>query len=180
MDDARSLQCTQQGRDRASSIAGCESGRVTLVEFVDYECPHCRHAQELLKQIIEAYPNDVRVVFKHFPLSGHSNARLAAEAAMAAHRQGRFWPYSDKVWDNSDHLTVAVLDKIAKEVGLDLERWRADRQSDAVKDRVQRDRDEGVALRINATPSLYVNGRKYTDPLEISSLSSWVDDELGR
>jgi thiol-disulfide isomerase/thioredoxin len=159
---------------------GSPSGRVTVVEFVDYECPHCKHAQTLMRQLVDEYPTDIKVCFKHFPLSSHTNARLAAEAAVAAAKQGKFWQYNEKVWTNSDSLTPAILEKSAKEVGLDVARWRKDMDSDGIKGRVQRDRSEGIDLGINATPSIYINGRKYEDPLEISSLKDWVDEDLGR
>jgi len=151
-----------------------------VVEFVDYECPHCKHAQALMHQLIAEYPTDVRLYFKHFPLSSHSNARAAAQAAVAAHKQGKFWIYNDKIWANSENLTPAILEKAAREAGLDVARWRADRDSDASQARVQADRDEGIELGINATPSIYINGRKYDDPLDIESLKDWVDEELGR
>jgi thiol-disulfide isomerase/thioredoxin len=164
----------------AAPRKGNANGRVTVVEFVDYECPHCKHAQTLLRQAVEEYPNDVKVLFMHFPLSSHTNSRLAAEGAVAAHRQGKFWPYSDKIWASSDNLTPAVIEKAAKEAGLDIARWRTDAQSDAVKDRVQADRAEGAELGINATPTIFINGRRYHDPLEIVSLKDWIDEELGR
>ena len=164
----------------AAPFKGAQAARVTIVEFVDYECPHCKHAQSLLRQVVDEYPNDVKVYFKHFPLSSHTNARLAAEAATAAHKQGKFWPYNEKVWVNSENLTPAALEKSAKEVGLDFPRWRKDADSDGVKDRVRADKAEGGALGIVATPSIYINGRKYGDPLEIASLKDWIDEELGR
>jgi thiol-disulfide isomerase/thioredoxin len=164
----------------AAPSKGSQSGRVIVVEFVDYECPHCRHAQSLIKQAVEEFPNEVKVFYKHFPLSAHANARLAVEGAVAAQRQGKFWPFSDKVWLNSDGLTPAVLEKIAKEIGLDVAKWRADLGSAAVKDRVAKDRSEGDDLGINATPTIYINGRKYDDPLEIASFRDWINEELGR
>jgi len=164
----------------ASPWKGKQTARVTVVEFVDYECPHCRQAQALLRQLVDEYPNDVRVYFKHFPLSGHTNARLAAEGAVAAHQQGKFWAYSDKVWDASDSLTPALLEKTAKDVGLDVALWRKDAGSEGVKARVQADKSEGTDLGINATPSIYINGRKYGDPLDLASIKDWIDEELGR
>jgi thiol-disulfide isomerase/thioredoxin len=164
----------------AAPWKGKQSARVTVVEFVDYECPHCRQAQTLLRQLVEEYPSDVKVYFKHFPLSSHTNARLAAEGAVAAHKQGKFWTFNDKVWANSDSLTPALLEKVAKESGLDLALWRKEAGSDGVKNRVQADRSEGSELGIVATPTIYVNGRKYGDPLEIASLKDWIDEELGR
>jgi thiol-disulfide isomerase/thioredoxin len=164
----------------ASPCKGSPSGRVTLVEFSDYECPHCKHAQALLRQAVEEYPSDVKLCFKHFPLSGHTTARLAAEAALAAHKQGKFWPYNEKVWAAADNLTPALLEKAAKEVGLEVPRWRKDAASAAVKERVQAEKSEGSDLGINGTPAIYVNGRRYGDPLEIASLRDWIDEELGR
>jgi len=167
--------------DLASSpYKGPASARVTIVEFVDYECPHCRHAQALLRQALGEYPKDVKVYFKHFPLSMHAGARAAAEGAVAAQKQGKFWSFNDEVWDKMDDLTPAVLEKIAKSVGLDVARWRKDAGSEAVKDRVKADRAEGDALEITGTPTIYINGRKYLDPLEIVSLKDWIDEELGR
>lgn len=164
----------------AAPAKGTGSGRVTVIEFADYECPHCKHAQTLMHQLIDEYPSDVRLYFKHFPLSAHTNARLAAEAAVAAAKQGKFWPYNDKVWANSENLSPAILEKAAKDVGLDVARWRSDWESEAIKARVQADRNEGLQLGINATPTIYINGRKYDDPLEIASLKDWIDEELGR
>jgi thiol-disulfide isomerase/thioredoxin len=159
---------------------GAASGRVSVVEFVDYECPHCKHAQTLMRQLVEEYPKDVKVYFKHFPLSQHTNARLAAEAAVAAQKQGKFWAYSDKMWANSESLTPAVIEKSATEIGLNMTRFKADLGSEAAKDRVQQDKALGTELGVNSTPSIYINGRKYTDNLEIVSLKDWIDEELGR
>ncbi|MGA7741658.1 MAG: thioredoxin domain-containing protein [Polyangia bacterium] len=159
---------------------GPADARVTLIEFVDYECPHCRTAQALMRQVLDTYPRQVRLCFKHFPLSSHTNARLAAEAATAAHKQGKFWPYNDKVWANADSLTPAVLEKIAKEVGLDVTRWRSDMTSDEVKAAVTQDKSEGTALGINSTPTIYINGRKYAGRHDIESIGDWIDEELGK
>jgi protein-disulfide isomerase len=159
---------------------GPAEARVTVVEFVDYECPHCRSAQALMKQVLDTYPRQVRLCFKHFPLSGHTNSRLAAEAATAAQKQGKFWSFSDKVWDNADNLTPAVLEKIAKDVGLDVTRWRSDLASEEVKGAVSQDKIDGGSLGINSTPTIYINGRKYAGRHDIESISDWVDEELGK
>lgn len=153
---------------------------VTIVEFVDYECPHCREAQTFLHQVTDAYPRQVRLFFKQFPLGGHTMARTAAEAAMAAHKQGKFWLYNDKVWPKSDVLTAAVLEQIAKDVGLDVPRWRTDMASDAIKNWVSQDKSDGVAMGINSTPTIYINGRKYSGRHDLESISDWIDEELGK
>jgi protein-disulfide isomerase len=159
---------------------GATSAGVTIVEFADYECPHCKVAQVMMRQLVEAFPNDVRVCFKHYPLPSHTNSRLAAEGTVAAQRQGKFWPYNEKVWENSDFLTPALLEKIAKEVGLDVAKWRADKDLDEVKARVSQDRSDGKTLGITSTPTTFINGRKFTGRHDLANLKDWVEEDLGR
>ena len=158
---------------------GATSGRVTIVEFADYECKHCKEAQAVMQPLLASYANDVTLYFKHFPISSN-NALNAANAASAAQTQGKFWQYSDKVWENSDDLTPAVLESIAKEIGLDFSRWYGDVGSEANRGRVQRDKTEARSLEIRRTPALFINGRRYTDEVDLPSLKDWVDEELGR
>lgn len=153
---------------------------VTLVEFVDYECPHCKRVQPVLRQIMDEFKDEVKVHFKHFPLSSHTNARIAAEAAVAAHKQGKFWAYNDKLWQNADSLTPAAMEQMAKETGLNVEQWRKDRESEAIKNRVHKDRSEGEVLGIQSTPTIYVNGRHFTDAPDVDSLRDWINEELNR
>lgn len=164
----------------AAPIKGNPNAPVTIVEFVDYECPHCKRAQPVMRAIVEEYPNDVRVAFKHYPLGGHTNARLAAQAAVAAQKQGKFWAYSDKVWDNAEFLTPALLEKIAKDVGLDVAKWRQDLDAADVKARVDSDRAEGSALGLQSTPTIYINGKLYSDARDVDSMRDWINEELGR
>jgi protein-disulfide isomerase len=161
-------------------MKGNPAAKVTLVEFADYECPHCKRLQPVLRQLVDEFRNDVKVYFKHYPLPQHTNARLAAEAAVAANKQGKFWAFQDKVWDKQDELTPAELEKLAKESGLDMAKFRQDLASPAVKDRVQKDRDQGQALGLQATPTVYINGREYTDPKDTDSFREWIKEELGK
>jgi 2-hydroxychromene-2-carboxylate isomerase len=159
---------------------GNPAAPVTIVEFVDYECPHCKKVQSVLRQILDEYRDEVRVYFKHYPLGGHTNARAAAEAGVAAHRQGKFWPYNEKLWANADSLTPAAMEQFAKDVGLDVSRWRADFESGEVKARVDKDRGDGQALGLSATPTIYINGRLFTDNRDAESLRDWINEELNR
>jgi len=159
---------------------GSPSGRVQLVEFADYECDHCKQAQPLLRQLLAEYANDVTFYFKHFPLGGHVNSLNAAYGAAAAQKQGKFWQFSDKVWESSERLTPAVLEGIAKEIALDFSRWLDDVGSEQARAHVQRDRAEGRDLEIRRTPALFINGRRYTDELDLPGLKDWIDEELGR
>ncbi|HEV3032195.1 MAG TPA: thioredoxin domain-containing protein [Polyangia bacterium] len=161
-------------------MKGSPTARVTLVEFADYECPHCKRLQPVLRQIVDEFHNDVKVYFKHYPLPQHTNARLAAEAAVAANKQGKFWTFQDKLWDKQDELSPAVIEKIAKDSGLDVAKFRQDLDSPAVKERVVKDRNEGQALGLQATPTVFIDGREYTDPKDTESLREWIKEELGR
>jgi len=159
---------------------GSPSGRVKIVEFSDYECTHCKEAQALLHQLLAEYPKDLTFYFKHFPLSGHVNSLNAALGATAAQEQGKFWQFSDKVWENSEHLTTAVLEGIAKEIGLDFPRWFGYIGSNEVRSQVLRDRAEARSLEIRRTPGIFINGRRYTDEIDLPGLKDWIDEELGR
>jgi protein-disulfide isomerase len=157
---------------------GAANPKVVLVEFADYECPHCKRFQPVLRQILDEFKGEVRLYFKHYPLPQHTNARLAAEAAVAAQRQGKFWSYQDKLWENQDSLAPAELEKFAKEVGLDQGKFRKDLEDPAVKSRVQKDRVDGGTLGLSSTPTLYINGREYTDAKDTESLREWIKEEL--
>jgi protein-disulfide isomerase len=159
-------------------MKGNPSARVTLIEFADYECPHCKRFQPVLHQIMDEFRSDVKLYFKHYPLPQHTNARLAAEAAVAAQKQGKFWQFQDKLWEKSDELTPAEIEKAAKDSGLDVAKFRQDVASEAVKARVQKDRNDGQAAGIQATPTLYINGREYTDGRDSDSLREWIKDAI--
>src|SRR6185312_11593431 len=163
-----------------SPMKGNPNARITLVEFADYECPHCKRLQPVLRQIVDEFPNDVKLYFKHYPLPQHPNARLAAEGAVAAQKQGKFWQYQDKIWDHQEDLGPAEIEKVAKETGLDLSKFRKDMASDAVKAKVAKDHDEGTTIGLQATPTLFIDGREYTDGRDADSLREWIKDELGK
>lgn len=159
---------------------GSANPKVVLVEFADYECPHCKRFQPVLRQILDEFKSDVRMYFKHYPLPQHTNARLAAEAAVAAQRQGKFWQYQEKLWENQENLSPAELERFAKEVGLDNGKFRKDLEDPAVKTRVQKDRVDGGTLGLSSTPTLYINGREYTDAKDTESLREWIKEELAK
>ena len=159
-------------------MKGSPSAKITLVEFADYECPHCRRFQPVLHQILDEFRSEVKLYFKHYPLPQHTNARLAAEAAVAAQKQGKFWQFQDKLWEKSEELTPAEIEKAAKESGLDVAKFRQDIASEAVKARVQKDRSDGAAAGLQATPTLYINGREYTDGRDSDSLREWIKDAI--
>jgi len=161
-------------------MEGSPNARIVLVEFADYECPHCKRFQPVLRQILDEFKGEVRVYFKHYPLPQHTNARLAAEAAVAAQKQGKFWPFQDKLWENQDSRSPADMEKFAKEIGLDVSKFRADLDDPKTKGRVQKDRVDGAALGLSSTPTLYIDGREYTDAKDTDSLREWIKEEIAK
>ncbi len=149
---------------------------VTLVEFSDFECPFCGQAHPILQRVLRRFEGRVRMVFKHYPLPAHEHAVPAAKAAIAAGRQGRFWEMHDILFEHQDALTPADLESYAARIGLDLDRFRADMQSEETSALIERNRAEGQEVGVRGTPSIYINGHKFEEPLE--SLEEYVREEL--
>jgi len=113
----------------------------------------------LLEQVLERNPTDVKLVFKNFPLSSHKFAQSAAQAALAAHAQNKFWPFHDKLFENYSALNDEKIEAIAKELSLDLERFKQDWRARSVNQAVLEDLREGVKWNVRGTPTIFVNGR---------------------
>jgi predicted DsbA family dithiol-disulfide isomerase len=157
-------------------VKGPPMAKLSIVEFSDFECPHCGAAHPVLARLLEEFPGKVNVAFKHFPLDSHKNAAPAARAAVAAQLQGKFWEMADKLFERQRELSPEVIRELAKEVGLDLAKFDADVANPSTQQRVDRDKKEGVALGIQGTPSLYINGRAYKEGLP--SLSKYLKEAL--
>lgn len=139
---------------------GANKPKVTIVEYADFECTHCRAASPVIEELVKKRP-DVKVVYKHFPLSFHVNARKAAIAAEAAANQGKFWQMHAALFATQDLLSDELILGHAKGLGLDVERFKRDLVDPAVIKRVDDSRAEGAALGIDATPAFFVDGRPY-------------------
>jgi protein-disulfide isomerase len=124
------------------------------------------------------YPADIRLVFKQFPLDTHSQAGFAAEAALAAHAQGKFWPMHDKLYANFRDLAPEKINQWAKEAGLDLVRFTMDMKAGKYKAAVQKELDEGVEAGVQGTPTIFVNGKRYNGPVETAALEEVLQAEL--
>lgn len=158
---------------------GNPSGPVTIVEFADFECPACNGARPVLDEVLKRFDGQVRLVFKHFPLSIHPNAEKAARSAVAAQRQGKFWEMHGALFDNQEKLDEANVEKLAKQIGLDAARFAKDRDSEATADVVARDRKLGEQLAIQSTPSLFINGRPFPATRDFEEdLQDWVALEI--
>ncbi len=143
-------------------VLGNTDAPVTIVEFSDFQCPYCARAMPALKEVQAKYPDKVKLVFKHFPLSFHQAARPAAIASMAASEQGKFWEMHDVLFDNHRALRPENMEEWAEKAGLDLERFRRDMKSKATAygDRVDGDFKHGQSVAVRGTPTIYINGKK--------------------
>jgi protein-disulfide isomerase len=133
---------------------------VTVVIFTDYQCPSCAAIHPSLERLVKEYGDKVRVVTRDFPLTEHSEAFKAAEAAEAAREQGRYWEYGQLLMRNQSALSVDKLKAYASELALDRTRFDSALDSGKFAEMVQHDIEEGMKLGINGTPTVFINGRR--------------------
>jgi protein-disulfide isomerase len=130
--------------------------------------------------VLEQYPNDVKLVFKNFPLTRiHKFAMDAAVASMAANQQGKFWEFHDELFKNYNNLNAEKFDELAQAVGLDMEQFNQDRQNPALAAMVQRDLKDGVEAGVRGTPSIFVNGR-LLQQRSLPGFKQIIDEELAK
>lgn len=163
-----------------SPVYGNERAPVTVVVFADFECPHCRAEAPVLRQTIDQFRGRAKLVFKHFPISGHPRSKEAAIATVAAQRQGKFWEMHDLVFEHPEDLEDDDLRAYARQLGLDIARFTADLKNPEVIAKVEADRKEGEALELKGTPAIYINGREYNQLLFNGTVAGWIEDALRR
>lgn len=158
-----------------SPSIGPKDAKITIVEFSDFECPFCKRGSATLNEVKKAYPKDVKVVFKNRPLPMHKNARSAAKASMAAHKQGKFWEYYQKLFDNVGKFNDQFYADTAKELGLDVEKFKADMASPEVEAMVKADEAEADKLDVGGTPAFFVNGVSIQGAQPFNSFKQVID-----
>ena len=163
----------------SSPTKGPASAPITIVAFSDFECPGCKAVIPMLEAVQAKHPQDIRLVHKFFPLGQHVRARYAALAAYAAQQQGKYWEMEKLIFENQKALSDEDLARYAEQLGLDMVRWRADKDSQAALDTVDADIAQGDASGLARTPWVLINGRafdsnyfRYDDDLE-----PWIELE---
>jgi len=151
---------------------------VTIVEFSDFQCPYCAAAVPELNALLKAYPKQVKLIFKQFPLDIHSQAELAAHAAIAAGLQGKFWQMHDAMFAHHDDLSPTTIDTLAKQIGLDMNRFTNDIGSVQVRESVIRDQQDGERAGVQGTPTIFIDGQRYNGPINLNYLKLVLDAEL--
>lgn len=161
-----------------------KDAKVTIVEFLDYECEACGASHPVIKQVLEQYQGKVNFVVRNFP--NHFNSILAANAVEAAGEQGKYWEMHDKLfesqseWGEKRQLQTALFIKYATELGLDTIKFKDSIESGKFTEKITRDKNEGLALGVDATPTFYINGVKNVGGLSLSEWKKKIDAELSK
>jgi protein-disulfide isomerase len=131
----------------------------------------------IFEQLLDKYPDRVKIVFKHYPLSFHDQALPAALASMAAAEQGRFWEYHDELFINQNSLASEKYLEIAQKLGLDLKKFSLDMMRPSLRQKIEQDAAEAQKAGVTGTPTIFVNGRKLKNR-DLTAISKLIDDEL--
>jgi protein-disulfide isomerase len=162
-------------RPDSQKLSVADDGKVTFVEFLDFECESCRAAHPAIEELRETYDGQVTFVVRNFPL--HGNSEAAAQAAEAAAAQGKFEEMYDMLfetqptWGESSESKEEVFFGFAEELGLDMDEFRKVYEDPATLEKIQRDKADGLALGVEGTPTFFLNGEK----MEIESFDDLVD-----
>jgi protein-disulfide isomerase len=149
---------------------GPEEARLQMVEYGDYECPHCGGVSPVIKQLKKTLGDELLLVYRHFPLTQvHPNALNAARASEAAARQGQFWPMHDMLFQNQDNLDPESLLQYAYALRLDIDRFAQDFAGNEVVERIGLDQENGIRSGVNGTPTFFVNGFRWEGSLSYNA-----------
>jgi protein-disulfide isomerase len=159
-----------------SPVRGAAEAPINLVVFTDFQCPYCIKLAPVLDQILAKNQGKVKITFKNMPLQFHEMAEPAARAALAAHEQGKFWEFHDKLF-TAPQLNAAALTSIASGLGLDMTRFDTDMKSPAIRQKVNKDMLDAQKAGVTGTPTVYINGRKLKQRSP-EGFQALIDDEL--
>lgn len=167
-------------------IRGNRTASTTLMEYSDFQCPACGAYYPILKQLHQEFGNELRFVYRHFPLRQiHFNAELAARAAEAAGKQGKFWEMHDMIFENQKEWSERgsarnAFIQYAQSLGLDVERFKSDMDAKETKQKVSADYNGGVGFGVNSTPTFFLNGEKLRNPGSYEEFKAVIQAGLAR
>jgi len=161
-------------------VRGDTKAPVTIVEFTDFQCPYCKRATETLERVKDAYPKEVRIVARQYPLPGHERAKPAAEAALCANEQGRYWEYRQKLFSDQSKLSDADLRQYAKDVRLDEEKFARCLSEGRYVEQVRKDLAEGQKYGVTGTPAFFVNGELISGAQPFANFDQAIKTALAR
>jgi protein-disulfide isomerase len=162
-------------------IQGPDDAPVTLVEYGDYECPHCGRAYSIIKRVQKHFGKRLRFVFRNFPLSElHPHAESAAETAEFAGARGKFWEMHDLLFENQERLSGDLYLRLAEQLGLPIEALRKALEEDTYQARVRTDFSSGVRSGVNGTPTFFINGKRHDGPFDYETLVMAIQAQIGK
>jgi protein-disulfide isomerase len=157
-------------------VEGNANATIELVEYGDYQCPHCGRAYPVVKNIQKKMGDKLKFVFRNFPLSEmHPDALHAAVASEAAGAQNKFWQMHDMLFENQNDLSDEALINYASEIKLDIEKFKTDFETPAFTEKVESDFESGMRSGVNGTPSFFINGKKYNGDWEENYLLEYLE-----
>lgn len=145
---------------KTSPVLGKKNAEYTIIAFSDFQCPFCKRGDDTIKELRKKYGDRVRYVFKNFPLGFHPEAAPAAKAALAAGKQGKFYEYHDKLFENQAKLGEELYVQIAKDLELNMEKFTKDRTSEETENQIKEDMKQAEVVGIQGTPGFILNGVK--------------------
>lgn len=160
-----------------SPVIGNPKAPVSVVAFLDFQCPYCARTYPTLKQLLEKYPKDVNLIIKHYPLPMHRFAEHAAKAALAAEKQKKYAQFAETLFANFNNINEQTISKYAQDVGLDMKKFNKDIADASIADIINTDRQLGQQLRVRGVPTLFVNGA-VAKGRTIEALSQMVEQTL--
>jgi protein-disulfide isomerase len=177
---------TTGGFVNGNYLGATESAKIAITEFGDFQCPACGSYHPMLKQMLTEFAGKVNFTFRNFPLTQHKNSNISAQAAEAAGIQGKFWQMHDKIYEtqaewsgSSDAKNIFI--SYAQALNLNVEQFKKDIDSDSVKNKIQSDTNDGNLVKVDATPTFYLNGVKMdTMPPTYEGIQKLINSELGK
>ena len=161
-----------------SPAQGPANAPIELIEWSDFQCPFCFRAHPTVKQVLSTYGDKVRLVYRHYPLPNHPNAKPAAEAAACANEQGKFWAFHDRLFEDQSKLGDSDLKASAAALGLDAGKFNACVDTHKYKARVEADMQAGNEAGVSGTPAFFINGRMLSGAQPFDEFKKVIDEEL--
>jgi protein-disulfide isomerase len=165
-------------------VKGSPDAKVTIIEYADFECPACAiYSTEILKKLADEYKDNLRIVYRHFPLPQHKKAVDAAKTAESAGKQGKFWEMHDLLYEKQEGWSTSanlkeIFSEYANNLGLDSAKYKDDLGSDPVSQKIKKDEADGYKLKIDSTPTFYVNGKIVSVNNGYDDLKSAIEEAL--
>ena len=163
-----------------SPIKGPSDAAITLTLFTDFECTYCAKLAPIIDQVHLQYPENVKIVFRNYPLRMHRFAMQAALAALAANEQGQFWAFHDRLFKNYNRLNAQKIEEIRQELDLDADQFRESMNKPALKETIRGDLQDGTAAGVKGTPTVFINGKKMRYRLSLAGFRRAIEEELAQ